>query len=43
MISKLPQILNAQENLELAVLVDSQAENQTRPDSDWDIAIQWKR
>ena len=29
--------------MELAVLVGSQAEGRARPESDWDIAIQWKR
>jgi len=42
-ISKLQQALEKQDNLELAVLVGSQAENRAHPGSDWDIAIQWKR
>ncbi|HFE38435.1 MAG TPA: nucleotidyltransferase domain-containing protein [Gammaproteobacteria bacterium] len=43
MISKLKDILAQQKDLELGVMVGSQAENRARPDSDWDIAIQWKR
>lgn len=30
-------------DLELAILVGSRATNKARPDSDWDIAIQWDR
>jgi predicted nucleotidyltransferase len=40
---KLQQVLEAQPDLELAVLVGSRAEGRARPDSDWDIAIQWER
>ncbi|MCF6338093.1 MAG: nucleotidyltransferase domain-containing protein [Gammaproteobacteria bacterium] len=40
---ELLQVLDAQPDIELAVLVGSQAEGCARPDSDWDIAIQWKR
>ena len=29
--------------LELAILIGSRATNTARPDSDWDIAIQWNR
>lgn len=43
MISKLRQALANEKNLELAVLVGSQATNRAHPRSDWDIAIQWKR
>ncbi len=42
-ISKIRQILDAYAKLELAVLVGSRAEGHARPDSDWDIAIQWTR
>ncbi|VAX04746.1 hypothetical protein MNBD_GAMMA19-905 [hydrothermal vent metagenome] len=40
---KLQQVLDTQPDIELAVLVGSQAEGCARPESDWDIAIQWKR
>jgi len=43
MFPKLQQVLAIQPDLELAILVGSQAEGCARPDSDWDIAIQWKR
>ncbi|MDH3327546.1 MAG: nucleotidyltransferase domain-containing protein [Gammaproteobacteria bacterium] len=43
MILKLQQALETQQNLELAVLVGSQAEGRARAESDWDIAIQWKK
>ena len=42
-ILKLQQVLEKQANLELAVLVGSQAENRAHSGSDWDVAIQWKR
>jgi predicted nucleotidyltransferase len=42
-VPKLQQVLEAQPGLELAVLVGSQAEGCARPESDWDIAIQWGR
>ena len=42
-ISDLQNALENQADLELAILVGSRAENRARPDSDWDIAIQWKR
>jgi len=42
-ISKLRRMLETEANLDLAVLVGSQAEGRARPESDWDIAIQWKR
>jgi uncharacterized protein len=35
-------ILQAQPNLEFAVLVGSRATGQARPDSDWDIALSWE-
>lgn len=41
--AKLQRVLEAQPDLELAVLVGSQAEERARPESDWDIAIQWSR
>ncbi len=37
------QILDTYAELELAILVESRAEDRARPESDWDIAIQWKR
>ena len=43
MLPKLQQVLEVQSDLELAVLVGSRAEGRARPESDWDIAIQWKR
>ena len=42
-IPKLRQILEAQADLELAVLVGSRAEGRALAESDWDIALQWKR
>ena len=41
--SKICRVLERHNNLELAILVGSRAEGQARPESDWDIAIQWKR
>ena len=38
----LSQILQAQPQLEFAVLVGSRATGTTHADSDWDIALQWK-
>ena len=38
----LQHILEIQPDLELAVLVGSQASGGAHSDSDWDIAIQWK-
>jgi predicted nucleotidyltransferase len=35
------QALLAQEHLEFAVLLGSRATGTARPDSDWDIALQW--
>jgi len=40
---ELQQVLDARPDIELAVLVGSRAEGCARPESDWDIAIQWKR
>lgn len=39
--NKLRDLLAAT-GLEFAVLVGSRAENRARPDSDWDIALQWR-
>lgn len=40
--SIIQQILENQPELELAVLVGSQANGRATSESDWDIAIQWK-
>jgi len=40
---KLSAILNSIDGLELAILIGSRASGTSRPDSDWDIAIQWCR
>lgn len=40
---KIQQILDAQTELELAVLVGSRIDGRALPESDWDIAIQWQR
>ncbi len=42
-ISTIQQVLQAQSELELAVLVGSRADGRALPESDWDIAIQWVR
>ena len=42
-LTKLSQILAHELDLELAILIGSQATGSARPDSDWDIAIQWNR
>ncbi len=42
-IANIQQVLQTQTELELAVLVGSRAEGRAHPESDWDIAIQWKR
>ena len=42
-ISNIQQVLQTQTELELAVLIGSRAEGRAHPESDWDIAIQWKR
>jgi len=39
----LSDMLAAQPELELAVLIGSQANGTAGPDSDWDIALQWSR
>jgi len=36
-------ILAAQPGLELGILIGSRANGIARPDSDWDIALQWSR
>jgi len=43
LISKLQMVLDVQPDLELAILVGSQAESRAHSESDWDIVIQWKR
>ena len=40
---EIQNVLEAQPDLELAVLVGSRAEGRAGDDSDWDIAIQWRR
>ena len=40
---KMAAILIGIAELELAVLIGSRATGAARPDSDWDIAIQWRR
>ncbi len=42
-ISVIKQVLQIQSELELAVLVGSQADGRAHSDSDWDIAIRWNR
>ncbi len=42
-ISAIHQHLETQADLELAVLVGSRADGRAKPESDWDIAIQWRR
>lgn len=37
------EILQAQADLEIAVLIGSQATRTATPESDWDIALQWSR
>ncbi len=41
-ISAIRRILQAELGVELAILVGSRANGAARPDSDWDIAIQWR-
>ena len=41
--STIQNVLEMQPELELAILVGSQANGRSHPESDWDIAIQWKR
>lgn len=40
---QLSDILGVIADLELAILIGSRATGTARPDSDWDIAIQWSR
>jgi len=40
---KLKQLLAVESDLELAILVGSQAKGTATPQSDWDIAIRWER
>lgn len=42
-LNKLINLLAAVPGLEFAVLVGSRADHRARPDSDWDIALQWCR
>lgn len=42
-LEKLRDLLAAEPDLELAVLIGSRADGVVRPDSDWDFAIQWVR
>jgi predicted nucleotidyltransferase len=37
------RVLQTHTELEFAVLVGSRADGRAQPESDWDIAIQWKR
>lgn len=41
--SLIKEILEKKTELELAILVGSQANGRAHSESDWDIAIQWKR
>lgn len=41
LIEELKQFLASVEPLQLAVLIGSQANGTARPESDWDIAVQW--
>jgi hypothetical protein len=41
-LNKLINLLAAVPVLEFAVLVGSRADHRARPDSDWDIALQWR-
>lgn len=42
-LGRLVNVLAAFPGLEFAVLVGSRAEHRAGPDSDWDIALQWRR
>jgi uncharacterized protein len=42
-VRQLSDILITVPGLELAILIGSRAVGSSRPDSDWDIAIQWSR
>ena len=41
-LNTLKRLLAATAGLDFAVLVGSRADNSARPDSDWDIALQWR-
>jgi len=41
-IGKISELLTSESELELAVLIGSRASGAARPESDWDIAIQWQ-
>lgn len=41
-LGRLANVLTAFPALDFAVLVGSRADNTARPDSDWDIALQWQ-
>lgn len=41
-LNTLKNLLTATTGLEFAILVGSRADNRARPDSDWDIALQWR-
>jgi predicted nucleotidyltransferase len=41
-IALLRQVFSSEPDLELAILIGSQAEGRANAESDWDIAIQWK-
>ncbi|OYW36200.1 MAG: hypothetical protein B7Z35_13240 [Hydrogenophilales bacterium 12-61-10] len=41
-LNRLKDLLAATDGLDFAVLVGSRADNRARPDSDWDIALQWQ-
>ena len=41
-LNTLKNLLTATAGLEFAILVGSRADNRARPDSDWDIALQWR-
>jgi predicted nucleotidyltransferase len=42
-LTPLPAVLTSVNSLELAVIIGSRANGTARPDSDWDIALQWSR
>jgi uncharacterized protein len=41
--NRLKQVLAQEADLELAILIGSRASGTANPESDWDIAIQWRR
>lgn len=43
LIQDLKKLLSLQENLELAILVGSRAQQTANQNSDWDIAIRWQK